>query len=166
MKNIILIGMPGSGKSTFGARLASALSRPFIDCDTFIEEQEGTPIPALFAVSEAHFRDAETRAVRALSARESLIIAAGGGVIKREENIRAFRKTGTILFLDRPPKDIASDVDVSYRPLLKDGPARLYTLYEERIAAYRAAADITIPNHGSEDDVLALLLQMVRKMGE
>lgn len=166
MKNIILIGMPGSGKSTFGARLARALTRTFIDCDAFIEEREQTTIPALFSVSEARFRDAETRAVRALAARDSLIIAAGGGVIKREENIRAFRKTGTILFLDRAPEDIASDVDISYRPLLQDGPARLYALYEERIAAYRAAADRIIPNHGSEEDVLAALIHLARDMEE
>lgn len=161
MRNIILIGMPGSGKSTFGRKLAARLGRDFVDCDDFIEAEEGTTIPALFAVSEDHFRDAETRAVVKLAGRDSLIIAAGGGVIKRKENIEALRKTGTILFLDRAPEDIASDVDVSYRPLLKDGPARLYSMYEERIEGYRAAADVIVKNHATEEEVLNAIVAIV-----
>lgn len=163
MRNIILIGMPGSGKSTFGKLLAETLGREFVDCDDFIESEEGTTIPALFAVSEAHFRDAETRAVVKLAGREGLIIAAGGGVIKRKENIAALRKTGTILFLDRAPEDIASDVDISYRPLLKDGPARLYSMYEERIDAYRASADIIVKNHDGEAEVLKTMIALLEE---
>lgn len=164
MKNLILIGMPGSGKSTFGRRLADALSRPFIDCDALIEEMEGRTIPELFRESEDTFRAAETRACAALSLREGLIIAAGGGVVTRRENISLFRRSGRILFIDRSPDDIAGDVAIAGRPLLAEGPAKVYTLYKERIALYRAAADVTLVNDGSEDAMLAALLRAAKEM--
>ena len=101
MKNIILIGMPGCGKSTLGRRLAGALHRSFVDADTYLEEKEGKSIPELFAVSEDCFRDAEERTIEALAKRESLVIATGGGVVKRAVNIERLKKTGTIYFIDR-----------------------------------------------------------------
>ena len=88
MKNIVLIGMPGCGKSTLGRLLAQHLKRPFYDADNVLEKLEGKTIKELFAVSEACFRDAETRAVRHLSELEGCVIAAGGGVVKRSEKDR------------------------------------------------------------------------------
>ena len=67
MKNIILIGMPGCGKSTLGRALAESLHRPFVDADTYLEEKEGKSIPELFAVSEDCFPDAEERTIEALA---------------------------------------------------------------------------------------------------
>lgn len=78
MRNVILIGMPGSGKSTFGRAAAEMLHRPFVDCDDFIEELEERTIPDLFARSEEVFREAETRAAALLARREGTVIAAGG----------------------------------------------------------------------------------------
>ena len=98
MKNIVIIGMPGSGKTTFGSALAARLDRDFIDADVYLEEREGKTIPELFAVSEDCFRDAETRTARELAAKEGIVIATGGGVIKRPENIDILRKTGVIIF--------------------------------------------------------------------
>lgn len=161
MKNIILIGMPGCGKSTLGRRLAGALHRPFIDADAYLEEKEGKSIPELFAVSEDCFRDAEERTIEALADMESLVIATGGGVVKRAVNIERLKKSGTIYFIDRRPEDIVSDVEVSTRPLLAEGSAKVYTLYEERIALYRAAADEVIENAGSLESVLQRLLEEV-----
>ena len=161
MKNIILIGMPGCGKSTLGRALAEALHRSFVDADTYLEEKEGKSIPEFFAVSEDCFRDAEERTIAALAARESLVIATGGGVVKRAVNIERLKKTGTIYFIDRRPEDIVSDVEVSTRPLLAEGSGKVYTLYEERIALYRKAADEIIENTGSLDSVLQRLLEEV-----
>ena len=161
MKNIILIGMPGCGKSTLGRALAESLHRSFVDADTYLEEKEGKSIPELFAVSEDCFRDAEERTIEALAARESLVIATGGGVVKRTANIERLKKSGTIYFIDRRPEDIVSDVEVSTRPLLAEGSAKVYTLYEERIALYRAAADEVIENAGSLESVLQKLLEEV-----
>ena len=161
MKNIILIGMPGCGKSTLGRALAESLHRSFVDADTFLEEKEGKSIPELFAVSEDCFRDAEERTIEALAARESLVIATGGGVVKRTANIERLKKSGTIYFIDRRPEDIVSDAEVSTRPLLAEGSAKVYPLYEERIALYRAAADDDIENAGSLESVLQKLLEEV-----
>lgn len=164
MKNVVLIGMPGSGKSTFGRAAARLLHRPFVDCDDFIEEMEGRTIPELFAVSEACFRDAETRAARLLARREGAVIAAGGGFVKRAENVALLRPSSAILFLDRAPEAIAGDVAVAGRPLLAEGPQKVFALYEERIALYRAAADRTVMNRGSEADVLRAVTEAVRTL--
>ena len=91
-QNIIIIGMPGSGKTTFGKALASRLGRPFYDADDVIVQQEGKTIPELFAISEDCFRDAEVRASRFLADKKGIVVACGGGVIKRQENIAIFKK--------------------------------------------------------------------------
>lgn len=153
-QNIIIIGMPGCGKSTFGKALARKLGRPFYDADDVIVQQEGKTIPELFAISEDCFRDAEVRASRFLADKKGIVVACGGGVIKRPENISIFKKTGTVFFLDRSPDDIVSDVDVSIRPLLKDGRQKVYNLYKERIGLYRDAADYCIDNNKDIEDVL------------
>ncbi len=153
-QNIIIIGMPGCGKSTFGKALARKLGRPFYDADDVIVRQEGKTIPELFAISEDCFRDAEVRASRFLADKKGIVVACGGGVIKRPENISIFKKTGTVFFLDRSPDDIVSDVDVSVRPLLKDGRQKVYNLYKERIGLYRDAADYCIDNNKDIEDVL------------
>lgn len=153
-RNIIIIGMPGCGKSTLGKALASRLNRPFYDADDVIVWQEGKSIPELFAISEDCFRDAEVRASRFLASKEGIVVACGGGVIKRLENISIFKKTGTVFFLDRSPEDIVSDVDVSVRPLLKDGRQKVYDLYEDRIGLYREAADYCIRNDKPMESVL------------
>ena len=159
--NIIIIGMPGSGKTTFGKALAERLGRDFYDADDVIVEQEGKTIPELFAVSEDCFRDAEVRATKTLAAKRGIVVACGGGVIKRRVNIEIFKKTGVVIFLDRSPDDIVTDVDVASRPLLKDGKQKVYDLYDERIALYRDAADYTMPNHKDIQDVLNDLVHLI-----
>lgn len=161
-KNIILIGMPGCGKTTFGKALAKRLNKTFIDEDDFIVEQEGKTIKELFAVSEACFREAEIRASKALSKKEGIVVACGGGVVTREENITAFKTTGVIIFIDRLPDDIVTDVDVSVRPLLRDGKQKVYDLYDKRIALYRGAADCIVKNDASFENVLEELVKAVQ----
>lgn len=162
--NIVLIGMPGCGKSTLGKALAKRLGRDFYDADDVIVEQEGKTIPELFTVSEDCFRDAEVRASRTLAAKQGVIIACGGGVIKRSENMDIFKKTGTVFFLDRSPDDIVSDVDVSTRPLLKDGKQKVYDLYDERIALYRNAADYLVPNNKTIEEVLDAFEELIKEI--
>ena len=76
-KNIVIIGMPGSGKTTFGKALANRLGWEFIDADDFVVALEGKTIPDMFAISEDYFRDAETRAAEALAAKRGLHVHAG-----------------------------------------------------------------------------------------
>lgn len=161
MKNIVLIGMPGSGKTTFGMALAEKLRRPFVDADAYLEEKEGRTIQSFFAESEKAFRDAEERTIEDLSRRQNLIIATGGGVVKRSRNVARLHETGLLIFIDRRAEDIVTDVEVEKRPLLAEGPDKVFILYKERIALYRKAADRILENRGSEEEVLARLLEMV-----
>lgn len=163
-QNIIIIGMPGSGKTTFGKALAQRLGRDFYDADDVIVEQEGKTIPELFAVSEDCFRDAEVRASQSLAEKSGIVVACGGGVVKRSENMDIFKKTGTVFFLDRSPEDIVSDVDVSTRPLLKDGKQKVYDLYDERIALYRNAADYLVPNNKTIEEVLDAFEELIKEI--
>ena len=163
-KNIVLIGMPGSGKTTLGKQLASRLGRTFVDADDFVVQLEGKTIADMFAVSEEYFRDAETRAAQELAKRRGLVVACGGGVIKRSVNIEIFKETGVVIFLDRSPDDIVTDVDVASRPLLKDGKQKVYDLYDERIALYRAVADYTIVNDKKAEEILDELVRLSEKI--
>lgn len=161
MKNIVLIGMPGCGKSTLGRALAEKLHREFVDADIYLEQKEGKTIPEFFAVSEACFREAEERTIQDLAEKDNLVIATGGGVVKREINISHLKKSGLILFIDRSPEDIVSDVEVGTRPLLAEGPQKVFDLYNERIELYRKSADVTVVNKGSLADVVDELMDVV-----
>ncbi|MGE1061471.1 shikimate kinase [Megasphaera paucivorans] len=161
MKNIVIIGMPGSGKTTFGSALAERLGRQFIDADVYIEAREQKKIPELFAISENCFREAETRAMKELAKQDGIVIATGGGVIKRPVNIEVLKKTGIVIFIDREPDDIIGDVIISTRPLLADGKQKIYDLYNERIGVYRLSADLQLANKGVITEVLEQLVMMV-----
>lgn len=84
--------------------------------------------------------------------------------MKRQENIDIYKEQGIIIFLDRPPEDIVTDVDVSKRPLLKDGPQKIFDLYKERIHIYHASADYRIANDESITVVLAHLAALVEEV--
>ena len=162
MKNIVLIGMPGCGKSTLGRSLAEMLGRDFIDADPEIEKDAGKTIPELFAVSEDFFRKQETRTTKRLAALQDKVLAMGGGVVLRQENISSLKENGLIIFLDRSPEDIIGDVDTQTRPLLVAGRQRIYDLYAQREALYRTAADVTVQNKGSTRDVLVRLAEAAK----
>lgn len=145
-KNIVLIGMPGAGKTTIGKMLYKRLALKFIDVDEFIVEISGKTIPELFDVSESHFRQVEAMAVKKLSMDKSTIIATGGGVVKNKDNIDELRRNGMIVFIDRPIENIAGDVEISKRPLLKEGIQKLYDLHRERYSLYREYSDFHVIN--------------------
>ena len=165
MRNIVLIGMPGCGKSTLGRYLAEILDRDFIDADPEIEKDAGKTIPELFAVSEDCFREQETKTVKRLAGLQGKVLAMGGGVVLRRENIENLKKNGTIIFLDRSPGDIAGDVDTETRPLLAAGRKRIYDLYAQREALYREAADVTVRNKGTLKETLQRLMEAAKQAG-
>lgn len=156
--NIVLIGMPGSGKTTVGEFLSNALKRPVIDTDSFISVKAKKTIPELFEKGEETFRSAETEAIQELAERENTIIPTGGGCILKEENMDALGQNGTIIFIDRSVENIIQDIEESNRPLLANGKERLYSLYQERIELYKKYADITVENTSTIDELLKKII--------
>ena len=141
-ENIVLTGMPDSGKSTVG-RVLAADGYPLFDTDAAVETRCGCTIKELIATKgEADFRDLETEVIRDLSAVTGAVIATGGGAILREENVRRLKRNGKLYFLDAPLTRLCAD---DTRPLA-DTAEKLTRLYEERIHRYRATADAVVPS--------------------
>ncbi|MVX65122.1 shikimate kinase [Clostridium chromiireducens] len=147
MKNkVVFIGMPGCGKSTIGRLISKELNIKFVDMDKYIEDMTSKTIPELFEVGEENFRNFESLACKKLAEESNIIISSGGGVVKRKENIDVLKEESFIIFIDRPLEDLLGDIDISKRPLLKDGRDKLVRLYEERYELYRTSADEIIKN--------------------
>ena len=139
-RNVVLIGMPGCGKSTVGALLANKLGKAFLDTDTMVETAAGMPIPAIFAAGgEADFRAKETAAVKEAGKSLSTVIATGGGSILTEENRAALGQNAVVVYLKKELSALATDG----RPLSKDENA-LRQLYLQRKPIYEAFADCTV----------------------
>ena len=158
-RNIVLIGMPGSGKSTVGRGLAERLGRNLIDTDDLIVRRAGKPITEIFASQgETAFRDLESSVIREVSASGGAIVSTGGGAILRRENVDALRSNGVLVFLDRLPEDL---VPTSDRPLA-DEIGKIRALYEKRIPLYRAAADLTVSVRGTPENTVLEVLEKVK----
>ena len=141
-ENIVLTGMPGSGKSTVG-KLISIDGYEFIDTDAEIEKQCGCTIKELIATKgEVYFRDIESDVIFEVSEKNGCIISTGGGAILREENVRALKRNGKIFFIDANLERLRVTED---RPL-SNTLDKLAKLYDERIDIYRATADVTVPD--------------------
>lgn len=154
LKNkVVVIGMPGCGKSTLGKILAEKINYDFCDMDDYIQNISKETIPQLFEKGEDFFRKWETTACEELIKLNNIVIATGGGVVKKQKNIDIL-KDATIVFIDRSVEDISKDVDVVTRPLLRDGVFKLYDLYNERYELYKKAADIIIKNDKTIDEVI------------
>ncbi len=139
-ENIILIGMPGCGKSTLGRLLASELGRPFADADEALVTDAGRPIPEIFkSEGEAGFRARESEALARLCRERGQVIATGGGCVTVAANYPLLHQNGRIVFLDIKPEGLSCEG----RPLsLSRSPE---ALYRERLPLYRKFADVTVP---------------------
>ncbi len=153
MENIILIGMPGCGKSTVGRQLAQGLGKEFVDADEFLVQTYGVDIPTIFAAEgEAGFRAKETAVLRELGKKSGLVIATGGGCVTRPENYPVLHQNGTIFWLQRDISQLPTDG----RPLSQANP--LEEMYRIRKPLYEAFADHSIDNsHAISDTVDAIL---------
>ncbi len=137
-ENIVLVGMPASGKSTVGALLAEKLGRELVDTDELIVSAAGIEIREIFSArGESAFRDMETAAVRSASTKTASVIATGGGAILRDENVEALKQNGRLIFLDRPVEKL---IPTESRPLASDVEA-IRQRYSERYYRYCAVAD-------------------------
>ncbi|MBR6708846.1 MAG: shikimate kinase, partial [Clostridia bacterium] len=154
-ENIVLIGMPGCGKSTVGALLADMLGRELVDTDAEIVAREGRSIPEIFAAEgESGFRAIEKEVVADVGRRRGLIIACGGGAVLDPANRIALRQNGRIYRLLRPLEALATDG----RPLSAT-PERLQQLAREREPIYTAMADLSVDNIAAPEQAARTILR-------
>lgn len=153
MQNIVLIGMPGCGKSTIGKSLAERTCHGFVDADEKIVELAGKSIPEIFAQDgEEIFRNWETEALAELGKQSGLLIATGGGCVTKERNYPLLHQNGTIVWLKR---DIAV-LPTEGRPLSQAG--HLEQMYLRRRPLYEAFADIAVDNNGTPEETLRQII--------
>jgi Shikimate kinase len=164
--NLVLIGMPGSGKSTVGKQVARSLGYTFFDTDAMVEQAAGMTIPAIFEEhGECYFRDLESEAARKISLAQRAVVSCGGGMILREENMVHLGRSGQIFFLDRPLEQLKTAY-MAGRPLVQEGEEkdeRLERLYTQRYDIYKKYAKYLIDNDGSVDQVAKILVELYRK---
>jgi len=136
--NIVLTGMPGSGKSTVGLAISEKLGKSFIDTDAWIEEKEKRKISDIFAEDgEKYFRKIESEVIKESAEFKNCIISTGGGAILNEENVKNLSANGRIYFLDRNPEEL---IPTSDRPLANE-KEKIMKLYSERLPIYRSSCD-------------------------
>lgn len=155
-KNIVLVGMPGCGKSTLAALLSERTGRECVDTDSAVEEC-GMKIPEIFTkFGEDEFRCRETEAIKKIAKEAGRIIATGGGAVLREENRTALRENSTVIFLKAPTERLAT----SGRPLSKDIET-LRKMHEQRLPLYEEAADITVEVDPDPEITLGRIMECV-----
>lgn len=155
IRNIILIGMPGSGKSTIGYKLSQILSKPFTDTDDTVVQLAGKTITDIFLNNgEIEFRKLETQAISHAGKLSGHVIATGGGCVTQPENYCKLSQNGTIYWLQRDLIKLAC----ANRPLMRSTTAE--TLYTERKESYAVWADHIIDNNNTLDEAIAQILSM------
>ena len=146
--NIVLIGMPGAGKSRVGFEIARKTFRRFIDTDRLIKKKYGD-IPTLFLTEgEEKFREYEREAVREAALHKRAVISTGGGVILSEENMRLLKKDAFVVFLDATVRTLAGRIARSDRPIAARGIEGIEELYEKRRPLYLKYADFVTDANG------------------
>ncbi|MBU9889288.1 MAG: shikimate kinase [Candidatus Omnitrophica bacterium] len=166
-RNIYLIGMMGSGKSVTGRALAGMLDAAFVDFDAEIEKKEGRTIPEIFAQSgEPYFRDVESAVLEDISRKNHQVVATGGGVILRAENVTRMKETGTLVLLEASAKTLWQRLQYSKgRPLLNkpDPLGALTQILSDRELVYKKACHFSVVTDGKgAEDVAREIRNMIK----
>lgn len=157
MQNIVLIGMPGCGKSTIAAALGKRLNRAVRDSDEATEAQAGMSIPQIFALhGEDAFRRSETEALSSLGRQSGLIISTGGGCVTRRENYPLLHQNGIIIWLTRSIDALPTDG----RPISQRSD--MHALYAARKPLYERFCDIIIDNNGSVESTVESITEALK----
>jgi len=160
LRNISLIGMPGSGKTVLGTLLAEKTGKEFTDSDEEVIRISGRTAEEIIRTDgEPAFRSLESAAIAALGKENSQVIATGGGAATRSENLAALRQNGIIIYIRRPLEDLALDG----RPLSRDAAA-LKEMYKKRAPLYEEHADIIVENVGEPADAVKAILKKLHSM--
>ena len=155
MENIVLVGMPGCGKSTVGGMLAALLHKKFVDIDAEIVKQAGMSIPEIFQKSgEDGFREWETQVLTQIGKESGLVIATGGGAVIRSENYPLVHQNGRIIWLKRSIHSLPTDD----RPLSQKN--RLEEMYAVRKPMYEAFSDCAVVNDGDLNETVKQILEV------
>ncbi len=166
MKNVILIGMMGCGKSTCGKLLAQALEMDFVDTDKAIEDMAGRSIPEIFAQDgEDAFRRFELELARTLAQRDGLVISCGGGLPLREEAMSPLKASGTVIFLERDPAEIYEQVSMAARPLGQCSREEFLARYARREPVYRRWCDLKTRSQVTPAETVGRMVQSLRMEG-
>ena len=155
VRNLVLVGMPGCGKSSIGRLAAERAGRAFYDTDDLVVEMAGCSIPEIFAAQgETAVRDLEAKAVAQAARERGGVIATGGGVLLREENRRALRQNSRIVYLDRALDALPTDG----RPISQT--RKLEDIYRERLPLFTGVSDVTVVNDAAPEVVAARVLEV------
>lgn len=163
MKNLILCGFMGCGKTTIGFRLARLLSMEYIDLDTELEQTAGLPVPEIFSrFGEDYFRDLEHQAVAGLAKRVNCVVSTGGGALTFARNMEVIDPLDTVIFLDTPFEVCYDRIKDSGRPIVRSTtPEQLRGLFDQRRAAYLSAsafrADGSLPADEAAQTIITTL---------
>ena len=157
MQNIVIIGMPGSGKTSVSTMLAERLGRKIFDTDTIVSEKAGVTIPEIFAAQgEAGFRKLETEATAEVGKLSGNIISTGGGVVTVADNYELLHQNGVIVWIERDTNKLARDG----RPISLSSD--LNELYAARLPLYERFADIKADNNGDINDTVNAIMEMIK----
>lgn len=160
-KNIVLCGFMGSGKSTIGKRLSRQLGMPFYDSDAFVEQKAGKTVSDIFAQEgEESFRKLETECIKELSQMQGVVIATGGGVVMRPENVAYLKQNGAIVYLNPSLRRLIRNLLTDHsRPLLEGGNKvqKIKTLRAKRHKTYQKVCDVEIKKDKLRESTEAIL---------
>lgn len=166
VKNIVLIGFMGTGKTSVGLRLAQKLGMQFIDTDSMIEDESGMKISEIFAKNgEEYFRDLETNLVRRICKLCNFVIATGGGIVKRAENVDNLRSSGLLIWLDASPEVILCRTSgFNHRPLLQvpDPLGQICKMLKEREEFYSQADHRVDTSNLTVDEVVDKIIDIFK----
>jgi shikimate kinase len=165
--NIILVGFMGTGKSAIGKKLAQSLGMGYLDTDEIIEKREGCKIFQIFQEKgESYFRKVETQMVKEVARWDNYVIATGGGVVLKEENMAALRKNGLIVCLSADPETIWKRIaEDQSRPLLKckNPKKRIESLLKERQPYYQKVDFVIETSKLKDEEVVERIIATLKK---
>lgn len=168
---LVLVGLPGSGKTTVGRQLARRLAIPFVDSDHAIESRLGCSVREYFErEGEARFRDIESEVLNDLSQNHTGVLSTGGGSVLRPENRQRLRERGRVFYLRSTPEEVFRRLRYDQnRPLLQvaDPMGRLRELFETRDPVYKEAAHYVIEtNRPSVSTLVNMIIRQLEQIGE